>query len=104
MQAIFHNMITTHMIYIFITLRLRCCTYLGTISDAMIRFRLPIPKPCRSETPTQRSSSGEIKATKSRKADNFLGMVLGRPVKNDGEESRSSEQVKFNHKIDLAGR
>jgi len=66
-----------------------------------------IPKPCSSETPTQRSSSGEIKTAKSRKADNFLGMVHGRPVKKDDEErirSRSSEQVKFNNEIDLAGR
>jgi len=55
-----------------------------------------ISQPCSSKLETNYSSSGEIKTIKSRKADNILGMMHGRPVKKDegSLRSRSSEQVK----------
>jgi len=55
-----------------------------------------ISEPCSSKLDTNYSSSGEIQAIKSRKADNSLGMMHGRPVKKDERSlrSRSSAQVK----------
>jgi len=52
---------------------------------------------------------GSNKDNQKQKSRQFLGLVLGRPVKKDSshteqKHSEKDEQVTFNHEIDLAGR